>query len=190
MLYFRFLLEQRYLEAFVCNLAGGIVIYVLYFDIGKKILRYCFDVNVNLFFQLQFLRGIQKAGDEKRGKARFLSEPLRMYRRQTKVAVNTFAVCGVGNYIAKRFLSLDSKLRHIGIYVTYVQRFCRIMSEFRHSQYPADGLNSKDGAMHLPEHNQDVGARAIPAQGNCLLENHNFDTIIVDTDGIPVLFVL
>ena len=58
----------------------------------------------------------------------------------------------------------------VGIDVAHIQQVVGIMLLLRHTEYSANGLNGELIARQLTENKQNGGSRAVPAEGDSLLE--------------------
>ncbi len=73
-------------------------------------------------------------------------------------------VTGIGGY------NINLIFGNVGIDIANIQQLIGVMLLLRHTEYAPDGLNGELVARQLTENKQYGSTRAIPAQGDRLLE--------------------
>ena len=78
----------------------------------------------------------------------------------------------------------------VGIYIALVEQGIAIEPLFGHTQDSSYGLHSECVACELAEYQQYCGSRAIPSQGNSLLEQQHLGDIVIALDVFKIGLLL
>ena len=101
------------------------------------------------------------------------------------------AVCHYGAQVVH---IVGRHLHHFGTQVgvdeTYVQVWLRVVPQFRHTQYAPHRLGGEGHILHFAENEQHVRPRAVPTQGNGLLEEQYLAEAVFLLQAFQILLLV